>query len=277
MLEGAGGMSLTPAGTYLASQYQSVLDGMTAGQQEEITRALAGSGLFKYTRTDAYKDAFHDVQVAQRLGGVVQTGIGMLGAAASSVLCPVTGWGCVAAAESADNIAAGLTTWYQGRPTLTLQNRAWQAIGLSPENANLAEAATGMGIAAGGAAATNRMLAAKDNSAVVAEIEQKIIDRAERVSTAKPEHSIVPRDLNEQVLWNQVKSDPSKGVALVGLNGDPKFPVSIGFQKMQATHQLPDGTYITIHYQYNARTGKAYDMKIVTPQRSDLQPVPSIK
>nr|WP_272494132.1 hemagglutinin repeat-containing protein [Stenotrophomonas mori] len=159
LLEGVDGMSLTPAGTYLASQYQSVLDGMTAGQQEEITRVLAGSGLFKYTRADAYKDAFHDVQTAQRLGGVTQAGLGLLGAWASSVLCPFTVWGCAAAAESADNMSAGLTTWYQGRPALTLQNQAWQAVGLSPGNPNLVEALTGMGIAAGGAFAVNRTLA----------------------------------------------------------------------------------------------------------------------
>ncbi|MCC4592824.1 hypothetical protein LL974_16960, partial [Xanthomonas campestris pv. cannae] len=84
-------------------------------------------------------------------------------------------------------------------------------------------------------------------------------------STAKLEQSKVPRDLNEQVLWNRVKDDPSKGKPLK-LNNDPNFPREDGWQKMEVTHRLPDGNSITIHYQYNERTGKAYDMKVVTPQ-----------
>lgn len=35
---------------------------------------------------------------------------------------------------------------------------------------------------------------------------------------------------------------------------------------MEASHRLPSGENITIHYQYNSVTGKAYDMKITTPQ-----------
>jgi filamentous hemagglutinin len=46
---------------------------------------------------------------------------------------------------------------------------------------------------------------------------------------------------------------------------------------MEASHRLPDGTSISIHYQYNSITSKAYDMKIVTQQRSVLQPGPSIR
>ncbi|MEF2241697.1 hemagglutinin repeat-containing protein [Xanthomonas arboricola] len=84
-------------------------------------------------------------------------------------------------------------------------------------------------------------------------------------STARLEQSKVPRDLNEQVLWNRVKDDPSKGEPLK-LNNDPNFPREDGWQKMQVTHRLPNGNNITIHYQYNERTGKAYDMKVVTPQ-----------
>ncbi|MEQ7416490.1 hemagglutinin repeat-containing protein [Xanthomonas campestris pv. campestris] len=89
-------------------------------------------------------------------------------------------------------------------------------------------------------------------------------------STARLEQSKVPRDLNEQVLWNRVKDDPSKGEPLK-LNNDPNFPREDGWQKMQVTHRLPNGNNITIHYQYNERTGKAYDMKVLTPQY-DLNP-----
>ncbi|PBP75033.1 hemolysin [Pseudomonas syringae] len=40
---------------------------------------------------------------------------------------------------------------------------------------------------------------------------------------------------------------------------------------MEVSHRLPSGENITIHYQYNSVTDKAYDMKIATPQQ--LPPV----
>ncbi|MCA6222770.1 hypothetical protein [Photorhabdus antumapuensis] len=106
---------------------------------------------------------------------------------------------------------------------------------------------------------------------------QQLIKNAETISTAKPgQQFTTPRDLNEQILWNQVKTNPSKGQTLPRMNNAPRFPESAGFQKMQVNHQLPDGSNITIHYQYNSITGKAYDMKITTPQRNPLQPGTSI-
>jgi filamentous hemagglutinin len=86
------------------------------------------------------------------------------------------------------------------------------------------------------------------------------------ISTAKPGQVTAPRNLQEQVLWNQVLNDPAAGQKL-DLNSDPRFPTSNGWQKMQVTHRLPDGQSISIHYQYNSISGKAYDMKIDTPQR----------
>ena len=70
-----------------------------------------------------------------------------------------------------------------------------------------------------------------------------------------------------------------KGGDPLPLGSDPRFSRDTGFQKMQANHQLPDGSNITIHYQYNSNTGKAYDIKIVTLQQTPpvLQPGPSIK
>ena len=47
-----------------------------------------------------------------------------------------------------------------------------------------------------------------------------------------------------------VKREPQSGRELTGLNSDPRFPESAGFQKMEANHELPDGSNITIHYQY---------------------------
>ncbi|WP_340611664.1 hemagglutinin repeat-containing protein [Xenorhabdus bharatensis] len=102
---------------------------------------------------------------------------------------------------------------------------------------------------------------------------QQVIKNAEKISTAKPGQQVAaPRDLNEQTFWKQVQSNPLQGKDLPGLNNDPRFPMAAGFQKMEAKHKLPDGQTITIHYQYNSNTGKAYDMKIITPQRIQQDP-----
>lgn len=85
-----------------------------------------------------------------------------------------------------------------------------------------------------------------------------------------------PRDLNEQVLWNLVKQNPEMGFVLK-LDKELRFSTDDGFQKMQASHELPNGKFIVIHHQYNKYTGKAYDMKFDTPKRNELQPAPSIK
>ncbi|AHY09409.1 VENN motif pre-toxin domain-containing protein [Serratia plymuthica] len=107
-----------------------------------------------------------------------------------------------------------------------------------------------------------------------------LISAAEKISTAKPgQQFTAPRDLNEQVLWNQIEKAPSSGIKFsdkgMGLNNDPRFPKSAGFEKMTVSHELPDGSNIEIHYQYNSVTNKAYDMKIITPKRSELQAGPS--
>ncbi|TBU69049.1 DUF637 domain-containing protein [Serratia marcescens] len=105
---------------------------------------------------------------------------------------------------------------------------------------------------------------------------QKLIKDAEGISTAKGIQVTSPRDLNEQVLLNIVRNNPEHGTPLKGLNNDSRFPVEAGFQKMDATHYLPDGSTISIHYQFNSNTGKAYDMKITSPKRSTIQPGPSL-
>lgn len=105
-------------------------------------------------------------------------------------------------------------------------------------------------------------------------IDNKIlISAAEKISTAKPgKQFTAPRDLNEQLLWNQVEENPTIGKTLDGMNNDPRFPASAGFQKMEAKQKLSDGSTVTVHYQYNSTTDKAYDLKITTPQR--IQPNP---
>ncbi|WP_339012862.1 DUF637 domain-containing protein [Aeromonas popoffii] len=157
---------------------------------------------------------------------------------------------------------------------------------LLAEGASLA--AGGVGVVKGGALLTEKITAKLVKEGVSDALilgsrtqlsidSQQLIKNAEVISTAKPGVQFTaPRNLNEQVLWNLVIDTPSLGQPLRGMNKDPRFPTDAGFQKMQATHQLPDGTNITIHYQYNLNTGKAYDMKITTPERKNLQPGNSI-
>ncbi|WCG91706.1 VENN motif pre-toxin domain-containing protein [Proteus terrae] len=102
---------------------------------------------------------------------------------------------------------------------------------------------------------------------------KQLIINAEKISTAKPgQQTAVPRDLNEQTFWKEVQANPILGSKLLNMNKDPRFPTSAGFQKMEAKHKLPDGQTITIHYQFNSTTGKAYDMKITSPQRMQQDP-----
>ncbi|AIK14231.1 hemolysin/hemagglutinin-like protein HecA precursor [Pectobacterium atrosepticum] len=112
-----------------------------------------------------------------------------------------------------------------------------------------------------------RPIGGSSNASPLTREQQELIRKAESVSTAKGIQNPFPRDLNEQVLWNGVKANPSAGYPLTGLNNDPKFPSSAGFQKMSVNHTLPDGRNIEVHYQYNSLTNKAYDMKVITPQR----------
>ncbi|WP_455429408.1 hemagglutinin repeat-containing protein [Leclercia tamurae] len=110
-------------------------------------------------------------------------------------------------------------------------------------------------------------------------IDNKIlISAAEKISTAKPgKQFTAPRDLNEQIVWKQVQENPAAGEKLLGMNNDPRFPTSAGFQKMQVVQKNAKGESITIHYQYNSTTGKAYDIKIDTPQRVSSNPADVIE
>ncbi|MFU9138211.1 hemagglutinin repeat-containing protein [Erwinia tasmaniensis] len=110
-------------------------------------------------------------------------------------------------------------------------------------------------------------------------IDNKIlISAAEKISTVKPgKQSAIPRDLNEQIVWKQVQENPAAGEKLLGMNNDPRFPASAGFQKMQVVQKNSKGESITIHYQYNSTTGKAYDIKIDTPQRVSSNPTDVIE
>ncbi|MDI2113972.1 hypothetical protein QJV33_11890, partial [Commensalibacter sp. TBRC 10068] len=102
--------------------------------------------------------------------------------------------------------------------------------------------------------------------------QQQAIENAENApSSANPKKGQVdhPRDLQEQIFWDEVKNNPEnppEAEALPNMNRDPNFLSENGFQKMQANYKGANGEVVTIHYQFNRFTGKAYDMKITSPQ-----------
>lgn len=80
----------------------------------------------------------------------------------------------------------------------------------------------------------------------------QIVKDAEKISTTKPGQVTKPRNTTESILWNSVIKNPTgAGRRLDGMNNDPRFPTSAGFQKMEAKTKLSNGEKITIHYQYN--------------------------
>ena len=109
-----------------------------------------------------------------------------------------------------------------------------------------------------------------------------LYENANRVSTANPRkgQSAPPRDLNEQLFMEGVKANPLRGKELRGMNNDPRFPTSAGFQKMESKQRLSTGEPISVHYQYNLNTGKAYDVKVTNPKinpSNPNEPIDSIK
>lgn len=51
----------------------------------------------------------------------------------------------------------------------------------------------------------------------------------------------------------------------------------IVWKQVQVVQKNAKGESITIHYQYNSTTGKAYDIKIYTPQRVSSNPADVIE
>ena len=101
--------------------------------------------------------------------------------------------------------------------------------------------------------------------------DEKLIKDAENISTAKPNgrppQVTAPRNIQEQILWSEVVKNPkTAGKPLNGMNNDSRFPKDAGFQKMEAKMRSNDGKAVVIHYQYNNRTNKAYDIKITSAE-----------
>ncbi len=105
--------------------------------------------------------------------------------------------------------------------------------------------------------------------------DNKLNEDANYISTAKsdkyPPQVTSPRNIQEQILWNRVVNNPKMGRKLENMNydnltgkSDPRFPKDAGFQKMEAVMTSNDGKKVIIHYQYNIKTNKAYDVKIVS-------------
>ncbi|MFL1733116.1 hypothetical protein [Moraxella oculi] len=99
--------------------------------------------------------------------------------------------------------------------------------------------------------------------------DEKLIKDAENISTAKPNgrppQVTAPRNIQEQILWSEVVKNPkTAGKPLNGMNNDSRFPKDAGFQKMEAKMRSNDGKVVVIHYQYNHKTNKAYDIKITS-------------
>jgi Pretoxin HINT domain len=70
-----------------------------------------------------------------------------------------------------------------------------------------------------------------------------------------------PRNLNEQLMRDQVYANPSGGTQIPLTMGDSRWPASDGWVKM--TDTSPGG--IEAHWVYNPRTGEFDDFKYITP------------
>ena len=137
---------LTPAGQQLMGQYSQVLSQMTPAQQSQMQTVLQNTGLFTYSFGDAWFDAWSDIHGTTRIQGLNQAmGAflqGYIYARVAGSSPAANGVAVVGTGEVADQMAAGITTWWTGNANPTLQNQLWQQLGLSPSQANLAEMAT---------------------------------------------------------------------------------------------------------------------------------------
>uniref|UniRef100_UPI002588ECF4 hypothetical protein n=1 Tax=uncultured Acinetobacter sp. TaxID=165433 RepID=UPI002588ECF4 len=100
-------------------------------------------------------------------------------------------------------------------------------------------------------------------------VREEGLKNAENISTANNPKNIAkgqvnqPRNVQEQIVWDDVMKNPASGRELRNLNGDSRFPQDAGFVKMERIVRTVEGKNITIHYQYNYVTKKTYDMKVV--------------
>ena len=238
--------------------------------------------------------AASDKTLNEKILPVVQAGVGAtevaggILACGTGVLCP---GGLLLIADGFDNTFTGGSN-FNKKPTEQVPSAALNAVGVSNETAGWVK--VGTGLAGGGVAnlskpkpktltisetrsarvennfnADNDLISYEKNKDLR---DENLIRNAENISTAKiPKQATKPRDFQEQIAWNQVLKNPQAGKNLDNMNydnltgkSDLRFPKDAGFQKMETSFERADNRNITIHYQYNKRTGKVYDMKITT-------------
>ena len=73
---------------------------------------------------------------------------------------------------------------------------------------------------------------------------------------------ITPNNLKEQMAMHQVKSDPLRNARELPFTmNDSRWPGSEGWVKMESVTRMPDGSKVTIHFNYNTVTGAFDDFK----------------
>jgi hypothetical protein len=83
-------------------------------------------------------------------------------------------------------------------------------------------------------------------------------------STADPARgSILPRNLRELAAAESALADPTSGRMLRPVMGDPRWPHSAGWRKMEAVFFPHTDRQIVVHYVYNVVTGAVDDPKII--------------
>jgi RHS repeat-associated protein len=94
-----------------------------------------------------------------------------------------------------------------------------------------------------------------------------------RGSTANGVDRWLPRNLREQLATDEAMQNPTAGNKASGALGDPRWPASDGWVKLQQTIDSGGREGPTsIHYNYNTNTGDVDDFKVV--QRSPYVPSP---
>ena len=97
----------------------------------------------------------------------------------------------------------------------------------------------------------------------IARLERVKIDpNKSHITTAKGAQSRAPRNLREQLLWEDTLRNPKAGTPLPDRNKDDRFPQAEGWMKYSRFQEVNSGIGLDLHYQYNDRTEYLADMKI---------------
>ena len=75
-----------------------------------------------------------------------------------------------------------------------------------------------------------------------------------------------PRNLPEQILFNNVLKAPELGKSVTDEIGDPRFSAAAGWVKLSQKTKDVNGRSIDVHYLYNTKSKIVLDVKVVTKQ-----------